>query len=63
MKANEAKQTKIWVVAELAQIYAAMVEKIEGEGQKDCEQRLSRAIGEKIEGRVFYKAVSILRGK
>lgn len=50
-------------VAELANIYAAMVERIEGEGQKDCEQRLSRAIGEKIEGRVFYKAVSILRGK
>lgn len=50
-------------VAELANIYAAMVDRVEGESQKDCEQRLSRAIGERIEKAVFYKAVSILRSK
>ena len=56
----EAEMTR---VDELAKIYAAMVVKIEDESQKDTEQRLSRAIGERIEKKVFFKAVSILRSK
>lgn len=50
-------------INELAKIYAAMIERIDGESQKETEQRLSRAIGERIEKKVFFKAVSILRSK
>lgn len=56
-------EAKMKRVAELANIYAAMVERVEGESQKETEQRLSRAIGERIEKAVFYKAVAILRTK
>ena len=50
-------------VNELAQIYANMIERVEGESfHKTC-QRLKCAIGEKIESSVFFKAVKIVRAK
>ena len=48
---------------DLAAIYAKMIDKVEGESTDQTAKRLSAAIGEKIEKGVFWRAVSILRGK
>lgn len=45
----------------ISQQYAAMISPIKGETHEDTVKRLSKAIGERIEAKVFYKAVSIIR--
>ncbi len=45
----------------IAQEYAKLITKIEGESYKSTCQRLSNAIGDKIEKKVFHMAVKIVR--
>ena len=58
-KANEEAKR----IEDLANIYAAMIELVQGEDHEQTVKRLSSAIGERIEKKVFYKAVSIIRSK
>jgi len=60
-KVIEQRENEDKRVNSLALIYSNMIEKIEGESYKETCARLSSAIGEKIEGRVFHKAVKIVR--
>lgn len=48
-------------VAALADIYSKMIDRVNGESYKDTIKRLSGAIGNKIESKVFHSAIKILR--
>lgn len=50
-------------IESVAKIYANMIEKVENEAFDDTVKRLASAIGERIEKKVFYKAVKLIRGK
>lgn len=50
-------------IESVAKIYANMIEKVENEAFDDTVKRLAAAIGERIEKKVFYKAVKLIRGK
>ena len=50
-------------IEDLANIYAAMIEPLQCETHEQTVKRLSTAIGSRIEKKVFYKAVSIIRSK
>jgi hypothetical protein len=47
----------------LVAIYAGMIEKKEGESYAETCARLGAAVGERIESKVFYKAVNKIRSK
>lgn len=48
-------------IEELSTIYAKMIDKVDGEKYKETCRRLSGAIGEKVEKKVFHEAVKKIR--
>lgn len=50
-------------VEAIAEIYANMIDKIDNELFEDTIKRLANAIGQRIEKKVFYKAVKLVRAK
>lgn len=50
-------------IESIAKIYANMIDKIDNELFEDTIKRLANAIGQRIEKKVFYKAVKLVRAK
>lgn len=50
-------------IESIAQIYANMIDKIDNELFDDTVKRLANAIGQRIEKKVFFKAIKLVRAK
>lgn len=60
---SEAKEADNARINTIAPEYAKMITAQDGESYKQTAARLSAAIGEKIEGRVFHAAVKLIRSR
>ena len=62
-QANERKAKEVERITRIAEEYASMTDKVPGETYKETAKRLSGLIGERIESKVFHKAVAMIRSK
>lgn len=62
-QSNERKAREVERITRIAEEYAKITDEVPGETYKETAKRLSGLIGERIESKVFHKAVAMIRSK